>query len=238
MESHENKGNFGGLTVVSFESRMATPMEKLIERYGGRPIVAPSMREVPLESNEKSVALFEDLKNGHVDLLILLTGIATRTFIATLEKQFPKEEILEVLRRTKICVRGPKPTAVCRQHLIPIAVTAPEPNTWREIITILTEEQMLSGKNVAVLEYGISNRPFLDELSSLGAKVNAVAVYQWALPEDLRPLNGALDVLIRGEADLALFTTSIQVDHLLKIAAERGDEGKLRRAFYRMGLCS
>ncbi len=228
-----------GLTVVSFESRMKLPMQRLIEKYGGKAFVAPSMKEVPLAENPGAFDFFEKLERDQFDLVILMTGVATRTLIQTLETRFPKERILEALStKTKIVVRGPKPTAVCKMNHIPIVVTAPEPNTWREILAILNEEQLLANKRVAVLEYGISNVSFLEELQLAGAQVTPVAVYQWALPDDLGPLNQAVDLILAGEADLALFTTSVQVDHLLKITRERKKELALRRAFHKIGVCS
>ena len=42
---------FEGLRVLALESRRAAEIAKLIATYGGQPTVAPSMREVPLESN-------------------------------------------------------------------------------------------------------------------------------------------------------------------------------------------
>ena len=33
---------FNGLTVAAFESRMAAEMTRLIERHGGKPLVAPA----------------------------------------------------------------------------------------------------------------------------------------------------------------------------------------------------
>ena len=42
---------FDGLRVLSLESRRGAEMGRLIETYGGEAVVAPSMREVPLESN-------------------------------------------------------------------------------------------------------------------------------------------------------------------------------------------
>ena len=228
-----------GLTVVSFESRMALPMERLIEKHGGKPIVAPSMKEVPLEENPKAFQFFEDLKAGKIDLLILMTGVATRTFIKVMETRHPKEEILKILStKTKIVVRGPKPTKVCKINDIPIAVTAPEPNTWREILTILNEEKMLAGKTIGVLEYGISNTVFLEELENTAATVMPVPVYKWALPDDVGPLHRALDSIIEGNVDLALFTSAIQVDNMLQVARDRRQEAALRRAFAKVGIFS
>jgi len=44
----KTKSGLAGLRVLSLESRRAPEMARLIENYGGRAIVAPSMREVPL----------------------------------------------------------------------------------------------------------------------------------------------------------------------------------------------
>jgi len=43
--------SFDGRRVLAFESRRATEIEALIRSFGGAPIVAPAIREVPLESN-------------------------------------------------------------------------------------------------------------------------------------------------------------------------------------------
>src|SRR3989475_10978942 len=43
-----------GLRVVSFESRRAAEMAELIRNYGGEPIQAPSMREVPPSLSHRS----------------------------------------------------------------------------------------------------------------------------------------------------------------------------------------
>src|SRR5437773_11650118 len=58
---------FAGLRVVSFESRLAEQMRQLIERYGGRPLVAPSMREVPLEENADALRFGERLLAGEFE---------------------------------------------------------------------------------------------------------------------------------------------------------------------------
>src|ERR1051325_10985650 len=66
-------------TVLVLESRRAQELASLVTTYGGDPLVAPSMREVPLESNTEAVACAEALERGECDLLILLTGVGTRT---------------------------------------------------------------------------------------------------------------------------------------------------------------
>ena len=50
-----------GLIVVSFESRRATEMAELIRRHGGIPVVAPSMREVPVAENAAALEFVSQL---------------------------------------------------------------------------------------------------------------------------------------------------------------------------------
>jgi uroporphyrinogen-III synthase len=47
-----------------------------------------------------------------------------------------------------------------------------------------------------------------------------------------------VEQIARGDIDVALFTTSIQVTHLLKIAAEMNIEEAVRRAFSRIFVAS
>ena len=75
-------------------------------------------------------------------------------------------------------------------------------------------------------------------LRQRGAQVTRVPVYAWALPDDTGPLRRAIAAIARGEIDVALFTTSVQVVHLLKIAAESQLEQAVRVAFARIMIGS
>src|SRR5205823_2193234 len=59
-------------------------------------------------------------------------------------------------------------------------------------------------------------------LQKLGAEVTPVCVYRWDLPADTGPLREAARQLAEGKIDVVLFTSSIQLDHLLLIAQESG----------------
>ena len=184
------------------------------------------MREVPLESNTEAVAFADGLARGEFDLVILMTGVGTRALIATIEQvRGNRDSFIDALRRSRIVARGPKPVAALREFQVPVWVTAPEPNTWREILSILdsrSSELSLQGLRVAVQEYGVSNPDLLAGLRERGAVVTAVPVYRWALPEDLEPLRGACSALSEGRIDVILFTTATQVAHLLSVAESLG----------------
>jgi len=55
--------------------------------------------------------------------------------------------------------------------------------------------------------------------------VSPIALYRWELPDDLEPLREAARRLADSEVDVALFTSSIQLDHLLRISRELALKG-------------
>ena len=126
--------------------------------------LAPSMREIPLESNTEALAFARTLMDGGFDMVIFLTGVGTRALARVVETIYPLEQYLAELRKIAVVARGPKPVAVLREWNVQIALTAPEPNTWRELLRALDEHAAavtLKGRRVAVQEYGVSNRELL-----------------------------------------------------------------------------
>ncbi len=236
--------SFDGLRVLSLESRRGPELAKLIATYGGESVVAPAMREVPLESNKDALAFAAVLFAGEFDMVIFLTGVGTRALLSVVETSYKREDCIAALQRVKVVARGPKPVAALRELRITPAITAPEPNTWRELLRALDEaaasqEQLrLRGARVAVQEYGVSNPELLAGLRERGAVVTRVPIYQWALPEDLAPLQAAVKELAAGKIDVALFTTSVQVTHLFQIAAEMSLEEPMRQGLRRAIVAS
>ena len=229
MASSE-KASLVGLKVVSFESRRAVELAELIRRYGGEPIAAPSMREIPLGENQAALALLPQLEAGKFDLLILMTGVGTRTLNELLLTKYTQEKIASALRKARLVARGPKPVAALKELGLEPDTTVPEPNTWREVLATLEQSVDLQGKRIAVQEYGVPNTELVAGLQRRGASVETFAIYKWALPEDVGPLRAAIKKIANGEADVALFTNGAQVDHLFQVAIEDGAEEELRRA--------
>jgi uroporphyrinogen-III synthase len=223
---------FDGLRVLSLESRRSSEIEKLIRAQRGEPFVAPSMREVPLEANSEAFAFAERLFRGEFDMMILLTGVGTRLLNQTIETRYPAGAFADALRKLTVVARGSKPMAVLRAWNVPVTIAVPEPNTWREILAAVDGR---SERRIAVQEYGRSSHELIDGLKARGASVTSVPVYQWDLPLDTGPLHAAVRKLINGEFDVVLFTTSIQVTHLFKIAT---DETALRTALNKIVIAS
>jgi uroporphyrinogen-III synthase len=234
--------SFNGLRVLALESRREREMAALIATHGGEARVAPSMRELPLESNTAAVAFTEALVRGEFDAVVLLTGVGTRVLLDVVARtQGSRDAFVAALGRTRVAVRGPKPLAVLRELGLSPWVTAGEPNTWKELLAAIDAAagaDPLKGLRVAVQEYGTSNPELLAGLEARGASVTAVPVYQWALPEDQGPLEEACRALATDQVDVALFTTATQVVHLLQVAERMGAADSVRAALGRVVVAS
>lgn len=214
---------FNGLRVLSFESRRAREIAQLITNNRGIPIVAPSTREVPEGPNEDELQLIRGIVTRAYDVLIFMTGVGARAFIDAASTIVAQEEFLSALRETHVIVRGAKPAAVMREFAIPIWLSPPEPSTWREIIQVLDQNSHavpLPGLKIGVQEHGTPSSEMYEALRERGASVFAAHVYRWELPEDTGPLKDAIRAVSTDNIDVVMFTSSVQLNHALRIAAE------------------
>jgi uroporphyrinogen-III synthase len=225
--------NFNGIRVLSLESRRAVEAGKLIRTYGGEPLTAPAMREIPISSDGPVIEFAEALMAGAFDLVIFTTGVGVRTLIKTVSEHLDREKFLDALRSVKIAARGPKSSSALREAGIPIAVVAPEPFTWRVLVQAMGEKfgSDLNGMNIAVQEYGTSNPELLTALAEKSVSITRVLVYQWALPEDVQPLRESVIALAHGHVDVVLFMNAGQVAHLFLMAERMGYTEALYEGF-------
>jgi uroporphyrinogen-III synthase len=229
---------FAGLHVAAFESRMAEEMRRLIERYDGQPLVAPSMQEVPLHNNSEVLQLGETLFAGHLDMLILLTGVGTRVMLEVLLTRYNLEHMTSALARTTLLVRGPKPKVVLREFGLAPAIEVPEPNTWRDILDTLDREKPVDGLRIAVQEYGVTNAELIEGLQRRGAQVTRVPVYRWTLPDDPAPLQRVLDAILADRVDVLLVTNAVQIDHALQVLAQPSRQDRFRASSSKLMVAS
>jgi uroporphyrinogen-III synthase len=212
--------DFHGLRVLSFESRMAAEMARLIRRHAGEPLVVPALREIPIPLQDNGAVFRFGVKLilHQVDILILMTGVGTKALFDVLQTRYPLAEIIEALKKTILVTRGPKPLAVLKAIGVEANITVPEPNTWHDVIATLDYYRPVQGLKIAIQEYGVSKPEMIDDLKKRGADVFSVPVYRWALPEDTGPLEAAIGQVAGGGCDAMLITNAAQIDHVVQLA--------------------
>lgn len=225
------KKGFNGLRVAAFESRRAGEIEELILACGGKPSVAPSVREEPME-RPKSVWDFAGrLFDGQTDVLILLTATGVRIMSELIIKRYGKRDYIRALRRIKVVCRGPKTVAALAELGISPSVEVKQPATWRETVAASEEAGLLAGARVDLQQSGARNIRLMRALKSRGANVRSVFVYKWAFPSGAeRPgavrLEEAARSVAEGRRDAAVFTSSRQVVNFFE-AARRAKVARL-----------
>jgi uroporphyrinogen decarboxylase len=224
------KPNFHGLRVAAFESRMAGEMESLITRFGGVPAVSPSMREVALDASRETIDFAHRLLTGEVDVVVLMTGVGTRHLVEQVSRHVDRERFLTALSDVTTIARGPKPVAVLKTFGLVPKFRAAEPNTWREVLSLVDQQCPIANLNVAVQEYGLPNVSLIAGLEARGAKVECVRVYRWDLPEDISALETNVREIVSGKIDVLMFTSSQQIHNLLEVAARLNLADGLRDA--------
>jgi uroporphyrinogen-III synthase len=219
-----------GLQVISFESRLRSETTGLLEKHGARVIAAPALREVPLTEIPDAKVFAHAVCEGDLDGLILLTGVGTHLLLRAACTHRPRAELVEGLSKLKLICRGPKPSSALKSFGLRPSINVPEPNTWREVVHKLDVDWQVSGQRVWIQEYGTRNEALIQALHIRGAAVTSLRVYTWALPEDTAPLKAAILKIVRGQANVAVFTSALQIDHLLAVAQEIGMAPAVRRA--------
>jgi uroporphyrinogen-III synthase len=222
-----------GLRVVSFEARRAEELASMLERHGATVVRAPALRESALPASDEALELARRLAAGEVAAVVLLTGVGTRALVYALGESNP--EFSGLLARATVVARGPKPVAALRELGIAGAHPVPDPFTWRQVLAVVDGLALPAGGLVAVQEYGTPVPPLVAGLTERGFRVLSVPVYRWALPDDVAPLRSGAAAIVRGGADVAVFTNSAQVEHLFRVA---DDAAALRASFARVLVAS
>lgn len=222
-------GALAGLRVVSFEARRADEVATMLGRHGARVIRAPALREAALGETPEVERLATRLEAGEVALVVLLTGVGTRALAAACPR------LPALLARIPIVARGPKPLAALRELGIGGAHPVPEPFTWRQVLPVVDGLGLAPGSTVAVQEYGVPPLDLVAALERRGLRTLRVPVYRWALPVDQEPLRAAAALVVRGEADVAVFLNAAQAEHLFRVA---DDAGALRAGLARTVVAS
>lgn len=221
---------FQGLRVLALETRRASEIEQQVRACGGEPFVVPAVREIRLEPQEHAFHFADALLRGEYDLVIFLTDPGVRTLIEQIRAHYPLEDVLAALHQVTIVSRGQKPAALLAGYGVPVTAIAPEPCTWREVISELDTRfgEALRTMRVAVQEYAASNPEFLLLLAERTHSVTRVPLYEWALPEDVKPLRECVLGIAQGHVDVVLFTTAVQVIHLFQVASDMESANALR----------
>lgn len=209
-----------GRTIAIMQARHAEVMAELVRKRGGRPLVAPTMREEDIREEEPLRNVLEKAIAGRLDMVVFQTGVGTRRLFEHADQDVGNA-FRQVVARSIVVERGPKPLAVLLKNDVRVDRKTSEPHTTHELIQILPD---VAGKTILVQHHGARNDALVEYLQRAGAEVLEATTYHWALPDDLEPVRSFARDLEAGLVDVTVFTSLSQVENLLRIAELEGWE--------------
>ena len=222
-------GSLSGARVALLEGRMTGELANLVRRHGGEPYSVPAVREAALAAREQVGSFLDGLTAGAFPVVVFLTGAGATALLQEADRLGRLPELLAGLRCATVVCRGPKPTAVLTRHDVPVAVRAAAPYTSVQLLEAMAVLD-LTGTGVGLVHYGEQNAPLAEALRRRGARLEELCLYEWLLPEDLRPLQTLVGDLLAGTVDAIAFTSQVQARHLFLVASGLGLDIELARA--------
>jgi uroporphyrinogen-III synthase len=207
---------------------MESELASLVRRHGGEPVCVPALREVARECDAEAGQAIEALLRPRA-IIVLATGVGLEGLLAAAARLGRGADLRAGMAGATVVCRGPKPIAVLKREGLTAHVRAEPPHTTAELLGALAPLP-LEGRDVVFVHDGGGSRLVPLALAERGARVVEVQPYEWALPEDTRPLRDMVDRIIAGGVDAVAITTQAQAQHLFAVAESMGSAGALRKA--------
>src|SRR5262245_35397634 len=209
-----------GFCVGVTADRRWEEQAELLRRRGASVLHGPSIKTLPLGSGEGLREATDALIERPADYLIANTGIGIRSWFGAAESWGIDPELLTSLGQSQIVARGPKASGAVYSLGLEVAARAASERLREVVELILERDPDLTGKRVALQRDGHPTGSELDTLTAAGAEVIEIPVYDWKLPDDLRPAVRLAEAVIAGKVHAVTFTSGPALRNWLAIADE------------------
>nr|WP_218063259.1 uroporphyrinogen-III synthase [Arthrobacter sp. SDTb3-6] len=213
-------GPLQGFRIGVTAHRRAGDLIEALERRGAQVLHAPALKIAPVESDEALMAEIAAVIAAAPDIVLVTTAYGLRRWCEAADAAGRGEELLAVLGRADIYVRGPKARGAVRAAGLDDAGISPDETTAS--LTGLAIGAGVRGKVVAVQVHGFTDAAALAQLRDAGATVLTVTPYRWISAGDGDRLSQLIDAVANRELDVLTFTSAPAADAVLSAAAASG----------------
>lgn len=207
-----------GFTVGITADRRWDEQASLFERRGAAIAHGPSIRTLPLGSDQPLRDATERVIARPPEVLLANTGLGIRSWFGAAESWGLGGALVDALRATRIFARGPKASGAI--HSMGLDVHGRAPGERLAEVVAMALEEIGPGDTAAVQVDGSGGSVHIEELRRRGVEVVEVPVYEWRLPEDRRPAIRLAEGVIARRVHAVTFTTGPAIRNWLDIVAE------------------
>jgi uroporphyrinogen-III synthase len=170
------------LTVAITASRRASELAHIVESFGGKPYIAPTIGiEADLKKPRKDVLQFlNKVIEGDIDYVIFMTAPGVFSLISIANILGLEEKLVQSLAHVTIVARSLKPKVALKKYGVEIDFV-PVENTAEGVSKLLLDKGVI-GKKIAILWHGDYPRKLKDNLYKAGAEsVIEASTYKYSL---------------------------------------------------------
>ncbi len=227
FEEHPSDG-LAGMVIGVPAARRSVETARLIQRWGGTPLVGPAVEEVEVEDPGPVVDATRAVLDAPAAWSVHLTGVGTKRWFNIAQDHGLLDPLLAVLGRTRVVARGQKASSALRSYGL-TAEWVPEGETSKEIAAWM-DDKVARGDVVAVQRHGEPVAGLTGPLEKAGARVIELATYRWEIPADREPAHRLIRELAAGRVHALVVTSAPQIRKLFEIAGDIGMEEPLQQA--------
>src|SRR5215216_7250355 len=203
----------GRTVIVTRAAAQALELTKLLEDYGAKVILCPTIEIRELDNYER---LDEALDHRYgYDWLILTSGNGVEFFLKRLINRGLQIEDLDEIR---VCAIGQRTAEKLHEAHVHVDIV-PSQSTAEGVFATLSEfvggAERLCGLNILLPRALVGREVLPKALEDAGARVDVVPAYQTVLPEDLD--RGKLSAMLAGSGDCIAFTSPSTIKNLAKL---------------------
>ena len=210
-------GALTGHTIGITGHRRWEEQAEMLTRRGAQVVHGPVMHTTLLHDSDATVRATEQALLEPPHMVVLTTGIGTRSWFAAAESAGLDGGLRDVGSTATVLARGPKARSAAIGAGLDVDWQAAD-ETSAEVLAHLADVGV-AGRRVIVQRDG--GDPLLaDGIRSLGAEVVDVPVYRWHLPEVTAPAIRLIEAACAGRLDAVTFTCAYAVTNTFALAPE------------------
>jgi uroporphyrinogen-III synthase len=229
-------GDLSGITIGITAERRAEDFIAALQRHGATVVHAPAIRIVPLPHDTLLRAATADILAEPVGFTAITTGAGFRGWLEAARGWGLSEQLLSVLRDSRVFARGPKASGALRAAGLREEWSAPGESNVELFAHLL--ESAISGARVAVQLHGTQLPEHTDALCAAGATVVELQPYRWLAPAEPALVHRLVDAAIARKVDAVAFTSAPAAANFLSFARETGRYDELVAALKRDVVCA
>jgi uroporphyrinogen-III synthase len=200
---------------------------QLIQAKGGIPYYIPAIEIKPFSNPEPVKHFITELQTGTVDYVILMSTNGVKHLFEAASNINQTTALRDGLTKSFVIGVGPRTAQELEAYGVRVDIV-PEKYSSEGLLEVLTAKEV-TGKVIRIPRTTSATPTLRDQLTTMGANVQEIHVYESNLPIDETLKNKFYTDLTNGQIDAILFGSGLSAKNIFKMLTEKTSIEQLRK---------